>query len=92
MNKMIIYDILCIAMDLVVCIYICICICFFIYVLCYCAATDFSVNKDLYYRVGLWCREYQACVDISNFIPYVAAVMLPFAVSTATTCYHNVPR
>ena len=65
---------------------------FFIYVLCYCAATDFSVNKDLYYRVGLWCREYQACVDISNFIPYVAAVMLPFAVSTATTCYHNVPR
>jgi len=63
-----------------------------IYVLCFCAATDFSVDKDLYYRVGLWCREYQACVDISNFIPYVTAVMLPFAVSTATTCYHNVPR
>jgi len=50
------------------------------------------VDKDLYYRVGLWCREYQACVDISNFIPYVTAVMLPFAVSIATTCYHNVPR
>ena len=49
MNKMITYDILCIAMDLVVCIYICICICSgCIYVLCFCAATDFSVNKDLH--------------------------------------------
>jgi len=38
---MITYDILYIAMDLVVCIYICIC-------LYSCAATDFSVNKDLY--------------------------------------------
>ena len=54
MNK-ITYDILCIAMDLVVCIYICVCI-FCIYVLCFCAATDFSVNKDLYniteYRIA----------------------------------------
>jgi len=43
MNKMISYDILCIATDLVVCIYICICIYIFvcIYVLCFCAATDF---------------------------------------------------
>jgi len=31
MNKMITYDILCIAVDLVVCIYICICICICLY-------------------------------------------------------------
>ena len=42
MNKIITYDILCIAMDLVVCIYTWICICLYL-----CAATDFSVNKDL---------------------------------------------
>jgi len=47
MNKMITYDILCIAMDLVLCIYICICICLYLYAV-FCAATDFSVNKDLY--------------------------------------------
>jgi len=41
------YDILCIAMDLVVCIYICICICLYLCAV-FCAAADFSVNKDLY--------------------------------------------
>jgi len=43
MNKMITYDILCIAMDLVVCIYICICICICLYLY-----AVFLVNKDLY--------------------------------------------
>ena len=51
MNKMISYDILCIAMDLVACspfifVFVFVLVC--IYVLCFCAATDFSVNKDLY--------------------------------------------
>jgi len=42
MNKMITYDILCIAMDLVVCIYICICIYISLYLYAvFCAATDF---------------------------------------------------
>jgi len=53
MNKMISYDILCIAMDLVACspfvfvfVFLFVLVC--IHVLCFCAATDFSVNKDLY--------------------------------------------
>jgi len=43
---MITCDILCIAMDLVVCIYIYICICLYLCAV-FCAATDFAVNKDL---------------------------------------------
>jgi len=50
MNKMITYDILCIAMDLVVCIYICICICtcLYLYAVFWGCYRFFSVNRDLY--------------------------------------------
>ena len=38
-------------MDLVVCIYIFVFVFICIYLLCFCVATDFSVNKDLYKRI-----------------------------------------
>jgi len=53
---MITYDILCIAMDLVVCICICICLYLFaVFLCCY----RFSVNKDL--RIYQICRHIFSC-------------------------------
>jgi len=68
MNKMITDDILCIAIWTWSFVFIFLFVFVCIHVLCFCAATDFSVNKDLYIEVA---RVHRRQLILGTYMYYV---------------------
>ena len=77
---MITYDILCIAVDLVVCIYICICICLYLYAVLLCCYRFFSVNKDLYISRLRTLDRNRLCVELWVLVCPVAEACIRAAI------------